>query len=155
MSLPTKAVDRIFERLTATYGRAFIAQWDGVPEQDVKTVWGHELAGFGESRELMGHIAWALENLPEAAPNAIKFRNLCRQSPAAPLPRLDAPKADPERVAAEMSKLAPVRAVLAGGAGGVADPKAWARRIVARHGAGERINYLPLRMARQALGLEA
>lgn len=154
MSLPTKAVDRIFERLTATYGRAFIAQWEGVPEVDVKTVWGHELSGFGASRELMGHIAWALENLPEAAPNAIKFRNLCKQAPAAPTQLLDAPKADPERVAAEMAKLAPVRAVLDAG-GGAVDHRGWAKRIVARSAAGDKVNCLPLRMARQALGMEA
>lgn len=150
MSLPTKAVDRIFERLTATYGRAFIAQWEGVPEHDVKTVWGHELAGFGESRELLGHIAWALENLPDTPPNAIKFRNLCRQSPALPVPRLNAPKADPERVAAAMAQLAPARVAVA-----AVDHKAWAKRIIARAAAGDKVNYLPLRMARQALGMEA
>ena len=33
------------------------------------------------------------------------------------------------------------------------DPKDWARRILARADAGERINRMPLLMARQALGL--
>lgn len=35
------------------------------------------------------------------------------------------------------------------------DPKGWAHRIIARHKAGEKINRTALKMARQALGLEA
>ena len=149
MSLPAKAVDRVFERLVATYGRAFMSQFDGVPDADVKAVWAHELAGFAASRELMLHITWALNNLPESPPNVIKFRNLCRQAPAAPVKLLDAPLADPERVAAAMAQLAPARM-----APPVVDHKAWAKRIVARQQAGDRINVLPMRMARHALGLE-
>lgn len=150
MSLPEKAVDRVFERLVATYGRAFMLQFDGVPDADVKAVLAHELAWFAGSRDLMLHITWALDNLPELPPNVIKFRNLCRQAPARPVKLLEAPRADPERVAAAMAQLAPARAAMP-----VVDHKAWAKRIVARHAAGERINVAPLRMARQALGLEA
>lgn len=132
MTLSAKAVDRIFERLTATYGRAFMAQWDGVPESDVKAVWAHELAGFGQSKEHLGCIAWALENLTDAAPNVIKFRNLCRLAPMPEAKRLEAPKADPERVAVELARLSSVRGDM-----GPRDPKDWARRVLAREAAGE------------------
>ena len=150
MSLSGKAVDRIFERLTATYGRSFVMQWDGVPVSDVKTVWAHELAGFGQSKEQLGCIAWALENLPDTPPNAIKFRNLCRQAPAVPVPQLETPRADPERVAEALQKLAPMRVRTDGGAG---DGKAWADAILARAAAGERIKPYALMSARMACGL--
>ena len=144
MTLPAKAVDRIFARLSATYG----AEWDrslgNAPLDDVKVAWSHELAGFAPR---LTDVAWGLENLPERCPNVIAFRNLCRQAPAAVVARVDAPKADPERVRAELAKLSTVRD------GARADSKDWARRILTRHGAGEPVNRTPLRMAQQALGL--
>lgn len=33
------------------------------------------------------------------------------------------------------------------------DPKAWAKRIIARHNAGERVRPISLRFAKEALGL--
>lgn len=148
MSLPVKAVDRIFSRLGATYGAAWDRQMGSAPLSDVKTVWAHELAGFADKLQ---HIAWALENLPERCPNVIEFRNLCRLSPSADAPRLEAPKADPERVAAELGKLATLRTKV--GVGGM-HGKDWARALVARAAAGERIRPISLRFAREALGME-
>lgn len=146
MTLPAKAVDRIFARLSATYG----AEWDrslgNAPLDDVKVAWAHELAGFAPR---LHDVAWGLENLPERCPNVISFRNLCRQAPSAVVARVEAPKADPERVRAELAKLAAVRD------GAKPDPRDWARRILARADAGDRISYQPLSMARQALGMEA
>ena len=80
MSLPIKAVDRIFLRLLATYGTEFSGRYAGVQDGDLKSMWAHELAGFASD---LPSIAWALENLPERCPNAIAFRNLCRQAPRA------------------------------------------------------------------------
>ncbi len=104
MSISIKAIDRLFERLAATYGSAWSRQWSDVPLADVKTAWAHELSGYGGRLEV---LAWALENLPERAPNIIEFRNLCRRSPAPEAPRLPEPKADPERLARELSKCRP------------------------------------------------
>lgn len=149
MSLPTKAVDRLFERLAATYGAAWTRQWADVPIADAKTVWAHELAIFANS---LTRIAWALENLPPKCPNVIEFKNLCRQAPAPDVPRLPELKADPERVKAELAKLGGVRQKAAAQAVGV-DHKAWAKRIIARHVACERINPTTLRFAQEALKL--
>ena len=102
MTLSIKAIDRLFTRMTATYGADFMGRYKGVPEDDLKAVWAHELAGFEHQ---LHALAWALENLPERAPNVIEFRNLARRAPAPELPRLPEPKADPERVAREMAKL--------------------------------------------------
>jgi len=146
MSLPTKAIDRLFERLSATYGADWTRQWVGVPITDVKTAWAYELSGYANRLEA---LAWALDNLPEHCPNAIQFRNLCRMAPAPEAPRLPEPKADPERLKRELSKLGEIRAKAV--AAPTVDHKAWARRIVARHADGEKVNQTSLQMARDAL----
>ena len=146
MSLPVKAVDRIFARLGATYGAAWDRAMGSAPLADVKTVWAHELAGFAPHLQ---SIAWALENLPERCPNVIEFRNLCRQAPRDPEPQLPAPQADPERLRAELAKLAEVRKAAVEPAGA----KDWAHRILARVEAGERVSRTVHRFAREALGM--
>jgi hypothetical protein len=146
MSLPLQAVDRLFDRLTASYGRQFVNLYEGMDMNAVKSTWAHELSGYGHNLKA---IAWALENLPDRAPNVIAFRTLCRQAPATEVPLLPLPKADPERMRAELAKLAPLRAQVVAASGH--DHKAWARRIVARHAAGEKINPTSLLFARQAV----
>lgn len=148
MSLPLPVVERLYERLTGTYGRDFLDRYRALDENSVKSLWGHELAGFAGN---LHAIAWGLENLPERPPNVIEFRNLCRRSPAPDVPRLPEPKADPARVAAELRKLAPIRRAAA--SGGEHDGKAWARRLIARHEAGEDLRPIALRFARDALKL--
>ena len=119
-----------------------------VPMVDVKTAWAHELSGYANRLQ---DVAWALENLPERCPNVIEFRNLCRQAPREAEPQLPAPKADPARVAAEMAKLRPMleqrKQMQQGG-------KDWARSLIARAEAGERIRPICQRFAREALRLE-
>jgi len=150
MSLPMKAIDRLFERLGATYGRGWTAQWDVVPLADVKTAWAHELSAYSHNLEA---IAYALENLPPRAPNAIEFKQLCRMAPRKEeAPALTYVKADPARVQAEMAKLR--EAFKAKPSTGY-DPKAWAHIIIARHDAGDKIRPLNLRFAREALGAAA
>ena len=143
-------IDRVINRLTATYGAAWERQNGNVPLADCKTVWLHELSGFLQSRDSMMAIAWALENLPERCPNVIEFRNLCRQAPAPEVPRLPEPAPDPDRIAQELAKLGPLR---------VAPPRSvdsreWARRLIDRHDSGEhRSTPVMLNMALSALGM--
>lgn len=148
MSLPVKAVDRLFERLALTYGAAWMRQWEGLDVNDIKALWAHELAGFSGRLDA---IAWALENLPPRCPNIIEFKALCREAPrpqAAPLPE---PPADPERVRAELAKLGHVPASQRAGVTAKVDHKAWAKRIIARHESGEKVRPISLRFAREAL----
>jgi hypothetical protein len=145
MTLPIKAIDRLFERLGATYGAAWTRQWVDVPMNDVKTAWAHELQGYASNLQ---PIAWALENLPERCPNVIEFRNLCRHAPAPEVPRLPEPKVDPERLKQELAKLSSIRASVAPGSN---DGRDWARRIIGRLEAGERINPATLKCAKDAL----
>lgn len=145
MSLPIAVIDRLFDRLASTYGAQWTRMWGGIPVNEMKIVWADGLGGYA------GHlktIAWALENLPERCPNLIEFRNLCRQAPAPDVPLLPEPKADPQRVATELAKLR------SNTDDHRSDPKDWARRIIARHDAGEHVRSINLRFARDALGLQ-
>lgn len=153
MSLPIKAIDRLFERLAATYGNDWTRQWASVPIADVKSVWAHELSGFAGKLQC---IAWALENLPEQCPNVIQFKHLCRKAPDSVLPQLAAPepKADPARVAAELAKLRGTLGIPAPGAPtNQVNHRAWAPRILARLEAGEKISPTVVKMARDCVAL--
>lgn len=141
--LPADVVDQLLRRLVATYGRRFWLQYEGAEASDVRAIWSRELGGYADRTEA---IAWAFENLPEQPPNAIEFRNLCRRAPVAPPEQLPAPPADPQRVAAELAKLKRLTT-----ADRDEDGLAWARRLIARHEAGEHIGSAALRDARKAL----
>lgn len=146
MSLPQPWVDRVFDKLTLVYGQSFLRRWADIDLAAVKADWAHELSGFQQHPRA---IAWALQNLPpEKPPTVLEFRALARKAPAEELPRLEAPKADPSRVNAELAKLAPVRE-----RPGV-DHKEWARTLIARADAGEKVRSISLRFAREALRAE-
>ena len=145
--LTTKAIDRLFDRLAATYGNEWARRWEGLDHAAIKTLWAHELASFAGRLDA---IAWALENLPSRAPNVIEFKQLCRAAPRAPESLLPEPKADPARVAAELAKLDTVRKQATSSR---VDHKAWARRLIARHEAGEVLRPIQLRFAKEALRL--
>ena len=143
-----KAIDRLFQRLGATYGAEFERALGATPIQDAKTVWAHELSVFKNS---LHRIAWALENLPDRCPNVIAFKSLCKQAPAPQEIALPAPKADPDRIAAELAKLAPLRQRTE--AHSRVDHKEWAKTLQARHAAGERLNANQIRCMNIALGV--
>jgi hypothetical protein len=147
MSVPIEWIDRIFEKLTIVYGRDFMDRWRGLSIADVKTDWAHELAGFERWPEA---IKFALQNMPpDKPPTVLQFREICRKAPAKELPKLPEPKADPDRLNKAIAELSVTKARFK--AESNVDHKAWAKRIVARHAAGERINPTSLRFARDAL----
>lgn len=145
-----KAIDRLFHRLSATYGSAWTREMGDTPISDAKTVWAHELAPFKHS---LHRVAWALENLPERCPNVIAFKNLCRQAPAQAVEALPAPEADPARLAAELAKLGQVKASITGNAKhGMKD---WAYRLKGMHEAGHRLNLNQITSYQTALRMSA
>ncbi len=145
MSLPLPWVSRIFDKLTLTYGQAFLARWRDIDLNTVKSDWMHELSGFENAPTA---IAYALSNLPDRPPTVLEFRAICRAAPAAETKQLEAPRADPARVAAELAKLAPLREKLATASPKV-DFKGWAKRLIANP---EMTTPTTLRMAKDALG---
>lgn len=151
MSLPVKWVEALFTKLTLAYGRDFLGRWEGIDLADVKTDWGHELAGFEKHPEA---IAYALANLPIKPPTVLEFRALCRRAPLPELQQLPAPPANPERIRAELAKLGPVaRQSLA--VGGGAANRTWAKRILERVAAGEHVGRYARESAQVAMGLRA
>jgi hypothetical protein len=46
MSLQLKAIERLFDRLLATYGNEFVTKYGDMDSAKVKTVWASELAPF-------------------------------------------------------------------------------------------------------------
>lgn len=151
MSIPTQAIDRLFERLAASYGAQWTRQWADVPIVEAKTAWAHELGMF---RENLNAIAWALENLPERCPNLIEFKNLCRQAPRPETPMLDAPKADGEVVDAELAKIAAQAMEPPKNELGLVDHRRWAKKLKERHEKGEKLNFMQIKMYKSALELE-
>lgn len=147
-----RVIDRLFQRLAATYG----ADWDRsistAPLADIRTVWAHELQGFTGR---LWRVAWALENMPERCPNVIAFKNLCRAAPdsAAPAeareaaPAIETTTIDPSikkmMIDAMKSKIENV---------GMKD---WAYALKARDEAGEKLNANQIRCYKNALGLHA
>ena len=147
MSLRLPAIDRLFDRLAATYGAGFARLYGTVDAGAAKTAWAHELAGF-DSEDGLRRIAWALEQLPESCPNAIQFRNLCRSAPMPQAPKLPQPEPDPARMSAEMAKL---RGMLAAKPAAPMSGVDWARKIMARVAAGEKVATATQAFAREAL----
>lgn len=102
MSLSTRVVDRLFERLLLTYGSEWVSLWRGADANEVKSLWAVELAPWAERLDALG---WALEHLPERAPNLVAFKALCRQAPAPQAPALPMPERDPQRMAQALQAL--------------------------------------------------
>lgn len=148
--MSTEAVDFVFERLAATYGAAWDRSLGTAPIADVKSVWAERLSDFTHSDNAKRSILWALKNLPERTPNAIEFHKLCRAAPAPEVLQLPEPKADPERMKAELAKLGTLRTAAATRN----DGKAWAHAILADVAAGAKSSPTVVAMARRGAGLE-
>jgi hypothetical protein len=146
MSLPVQAIDRLFQRMSATYGAAWDRSMGQTPISDFKSAWAHELSGFAER---LHAIAFALENLPEKCPNVIEFRNICRRAPEPEKPRIEAPPADPERIKTELAKLEPI--LKKAERDNADDRLAWARRIVSKRQQGLRVAHGTYLIAAAAL----
>jgi hypothetical protein len=85
LTIPASWVDRIFARMQGIYGKEFTNQFSVIDNngndigmENAKTVWGQELGCFALNPDA---ISFALLNLPDRAPNAIKFKELCRLAP--------------------------------------------------------------------------
>lgn len=146
MSLPIEWVEKIFKKLSVTFGKDFLGRYEGIPLGDVKTDWAHELSGFEAHPEAIKH---ALQNIPVKPPTVYEFRNLCAASPKMAALELPRPPQDPAIVRAIVSGL---KATPQDNTRGM---KSWAYRLKARHAAGERLNMNQIRCYQAALGLGA
>jgi hypothetical protein len=141
-----KAIDRLFDRLSAIYGAAWDRSLGATPVLDAKSIWAHELQAYGQRLEA---VVWALDQMPENPPNVIQFRNLCRQAPAAAVPCLPEPQADPARMAAELAKLGQLRTAPVPGNSSM---RGWAHRLAARDAAGDKLSHFARAAYKSVLG---
>lgn len=108
MTLPSAWVDRIFEKLTLTYGHQFLGRWSGLDVDAVKADWAHELAGFENRPDAVRH---ALQNLPVKDPPTVRqFVAACVAAPTPAVKALPAPKPDEAFVGAVLDRLEASRA---------------------------------------------
>lgn len=144
MTMPLAWIDRIFDKLTLTYGQQFLNRWRDIDMNSVKSDWMHELSGFEKFPE---SISFALQNLPESPPTVIQFKTLCRSAPRPDNAALPPPaKADPviAKMVCEGLKAKPHETV---------DHKAWARKILKDKENGIIRTPTVVLFAKQALGL--
>jgi hypothetical protein len=141
MSLPDGWIDRIFTKLTLTYGQAFLRQYDGVEMADVKANWGHELACFQQSPDAIRH---GLEHLPERPPNIVQFRDLCRIPVKPVLLTNDLPPVDPKMAALVKDALSKAERRIG--------DREWAERLKSKELAGARLTQYQRACWREALG---
>lgn len=145
MSLPEPWVEKIFRKLSATYGQAFMRQYDGVDLADVKANWAHELGVFQQAPDA---IAYGLDHLPvDRPPTVLQFRDCCRRPTehSTSTLRLPMPKPDPKLARAIRDAWKPV------GSGG---PRAWANRLRDREQSGEKLTAFQRSAWREALAAE-
>jgi hypothetical protein len=150
MSLPSKVIDRLFDRLMATYGREWISKWDGIDISMVKSMWSHELAAYTDNLEAIG---WALENLQHRCPNVIEFKQLCKQAPRLSVAALSAPKASADVVDKEIAKIAASAMKAPVDERGQVDHRQWAKKLRDRHQKGEVLSLVQINAYRTALDI--
>lgn len=144
MSLPKPWVERIFAKLTLTYGRDFLSRWEGLDMEAVQADWAHELQAYAQNQDA---IKKALQSLPEGKPpTVLEFRALCRGAPGDGPLKLSYAQADPAVVAAALSGLKRPDSN---------HPKAWAWALKDREERGDRLSIAQRDMWREALRTEA
>lgn len=142
MSLPMPWIDKIFQKLTLTFGRDFLDRWKGVPIEDVKADWAHELRGLQQNPSA---IAYGLEHcLAGKPPTVQEFKAACYRKPDTTR-LLPSPTVDPVIAAKVINGLRAARTPEIG-------MKDWAHRLKARHVAGAKLHRYQMTCYQVALG---
>lgn len=150
MSISIAAVERLFDRLSMTYGSEFKNKWNGIPLNEVKSAWAHELGIFADN---LNAIGWALQNLPDRCPNLIEFKSLCKQAPRPTTIALDAAKAPVEVVDKVLAEIALKAFKAPKDDKGNIDHKRWAKNLKQRHENGEKLSMYQIKCYKTALDM--
>lgn len=73
--------DYIFGVMNAIYGSRFVSHWQDIDPELVRQIWKKQLGSFLTYRPSMDY---AIANLDDFPPSAIKFRELCNAGPSIP-----------------------------------------------------------------------
>jgi hypothetical protein len=108
-ALERKVVQALFSRFAVRYGKLWTSRLNDDNIDLITRDWAIGLAGFS-----FDAIKWGLENLPDDRPPLLgEFKAVCARVPTAPPPpRIAAPPADPQRVAAELRRMADMQAAM-------------------------------------------
>lgn len=149
----TELAQHVFRVLHGMYGNLFLAKFSTGQErgdgadggvESAKAIWGHALCRYG-LETVKAALAGCLQAHPEYPPSLPQFVALCdARAPRQTYAQKQGWKSLPPPESAEV----PVSFEAKG------DGKDWARRILARQEAGERIGIYALGSARMALGLQ-
>jgi hypothetical protein len=150
MSISIAAVERLFDRLSMTYGSEFKNKWNGIPLNEVKSSWSHELGIFADN---LNAIGWALQNLPDRCPNLIEFKSLCKQAPRPTTIALDAPKAPVEVVDKVLAEIALKAFKPPKDDNGNVDHKRWAKKLKTWHENGGKLSMYQIKCYKTALDM--
>lgn len=123
MSLPRNWIDKIFTKLTVTYGRDFASRWEGLDIDAVKDDWAEELTAYQQAPSAIAHALSVLP--PEKPPTVLQFRELCSRAPQYAPKALPAPAPTPERLSEALARLAALEKPQTAS-------KAWALRLQER-----------------------
>jgi len=134
-------VEKIFQKLTLTFGRDFTSRWEGIPLDEVKADWAHELRGFQQNPQA---IAYGIEHCISGKPPTVQeFKTVClrRQDAFVALP---GPAINKELADTVIAKLKSPKHQN--------DMKDWARILKTRHEAGEKLSLYQVKCYETALG---
>ena len=149
--LPSAWIERLFSRFRAIYGNRVETMWREADPREVQSVWGESLGRY-EAVDIKRALETMVLAYADYPPTLPQFTSMCRDArnartqQAAKLTHVRYNPVAPEVLAAihELTR-DPVNRKR--------DPKDWARRILARESAGEKLPIIALTSAREALGL--
>lgn len=140
---PLPLVQAIFAKMVIRYGALWTGRFAGADEMLLLRDWGIGLAGYRKEA-----IIWALDYLPDDAPPLLgQFKSLCGRAPEPKQQAIEAPMADPVRVATELDRMRSAQAERS--------PLQWAYDLQDRERRGERLTMGQRAAWRDALASES
>ena len=152
--LPERWVDKLFDEMAAMYGSRFADLWAGTDLDKVKAKWAEKLVGFFDKPKAISEALRALDDKP-MPPNLPEFLALCREAArrqgdaTVNLGYTPTPE-ERERAAEVIDKAA--KAVKREAAH---DYRSCAKKLKARHEAGEDLSPYQVDAYREALSADA
>ena len=151
--LPQQWVVRIFDQMSALYGKKFADQWSGTDPEVMRRTWAQKLGGFSDKPKAIKQALDSLDAKP-FPPTLPEFLTMCRESASRGLD--NPPMLEHHRSAEEIERAerAAKEAIAAANVESKRDPRKWARDAIADHEAGRPVPYLLLKMAKEAISAD-
>lgn len=152
-SLPDSWIIRIFDQMSALYGKKFADQWSGTDPVVMRRVWAQKLGGFHDQPKAIKQALDAMDAKP-FPPTLPEFLTMCREAGSRGLDRPPLLEHVPSAEEIERATKAREEAVKAAHVENKRDPLKWAKDLKERHDNGEKLAYLQVKMYREAMGIK-